>query len=263
VPGVRFFRLGFVQVSDNNRNKRIRFDFRVDQVAAQVSVERLHAAVRQFTDQEKGSGGDLERRDAEILIRAAQSLDYECYFALLSLHQSGMLAYDGSFGYGGSWGRRRSRWSYDNDEESEGGSPDTEFEEIFDEALNLEHWRDSEGREQSFGTIHFEDNEILGLDDKEGWSYKQEVREATGNEGASMDRWYRQAVLAIWPRSRPRSGARPLCEDCAALSRFLRDPAERVGRFPMAKQRRQHLHRQIDQHRGVASLSPCLRFVSV
>ena len=35
------------------------------------------------------------------------------------------------------------------------------------------------------------------------------------------------------------------CEDCRALSRFLRDPAQRVGRFPL----RQHLHQQIDRHR--------------
>ena len=178
-----------------------------------------------------------DRARAEILIRAAQSLDYECYFALLSLHQSGMPAYDGSCGYGGSWGRRRSRWCYDNygddDEESENGSPDTEFEEIFDEELKLEHWRDSEGREQSFGTIHFEDNEILGLDDKEGWSYKQEVREATGNEGASMDRWYRRAVLAIWPRERrfdvlaaegPAS-AIPALENLVAQSKTAKDLA--------------------------------------
>ena len=178
-----------------------------------------------------------DRARAEILIRAAQSLDYECYFALLSLHQSGMPAYDGSFDYGGSWGRRRSRWSYDNygddDEESENGSHDTEFEEIFDEELKLEHWRDSEGREQSFGTIHFEDNEILGLDDKEGWSYKQEVREATGNEGASMDRWYRRAVLAIWPRERrfdvlaaegPAS-AIPALENLVAQSKTAKDLA--------------------------------------
>src|SRR5204862_5300541 len=90
----------------------------------------------------------------------------------------------------------------DDDEVGSGEDSDGEFEEIFDEELKLEHWRDSEGREQSFGTIHFEDNEVLGLDNKEGWSSKQEVREATGNEGASMDRWYRQAVLAIWPRER-------------------------------------------------------------
>ena len=30
----------------------------------------------------------------------------------------------------------------------------------------------------------------------------QEINEATGNEGVSMDRWYRQAVLVLWPRQR-------------------------------------------------------------
>src|SRR5204862_159337 len=90
----------------------------------------------------------------------------------------------------------------DDDEVGSGEDSDGEFEEIFDEELKLEHWRDSEGREQSFGTIHFEDNEVLGLDNKEGWSSKQEVREATGNEGASMERWYRHSAIIIWPSER-------------------------------------------------------------
>lgn len=147
-------------------------------------------------------GGDRAR--AEVLIRAAQSLDYECYFALLMLHQEGVPDY-GTIDFGDSWGRG-SRWSHDDydesDEDKSDDDPDGEFEEIFNEELKLEHWRDPKGREQSFGALHFEDNEILGLDDKEGWSYKQEVREATGNEGASMDRWYRQAVMVMWPRER-------------------------------------------------------------
>jgi hypothetical protein len=29
---------------------------------------------------------------------------------------------------------------------------------------------------------------------------------------------------------------------------FLRDPVARIGRFPLRKDRRQHLHRQIDHH---------------
>ncbi len=176
--------------------------------------EPLNKLAIPFTHQYTEAGFDpkqlkgADRAHAEVLIRAAQSLDYECYFALLMLHQEGIPDY-GTIEYGDSWGRRGSRWSHDDydeeddeDEEDSGEDSDGEFEEIFDEELKLEHWRDPEGREQSFGTIHFEDNEILGLDDKEGWSYKQEVREATGNEGASMDRWYRQAVLVIWPRER-------------------------------------------------------------
>ncbi len=170
--------------------------------------EPLNKLAIPFTHQYTEAGFDpkqlkgADRAHAEVLIRAAQSLDYESYFALLMLHQEGIPDY-GTIDHGDSWGRRGSRWSHDDDDEEDSGEDsDGEFEEIFDEELKLEHWRDSEGREQTFGTIHFEDNEILGLDDKEGWSYKQEVREATGNEGASMDRWYRQAVLVIWPRER-------------------------------------------------------------
>ncbi len=37
------------------------------------------------------------------------------------------------------------------------------------------------------------------------------------------------------------------CSDCQALRRFLEDPHEAAHRFPMSKQRRQHLHRMIDR----------------
>ena len=36
------------------------------------------------------------------------------------------------------------------------------------------------------------------------------------------------------------------CADCTELSRFLRDPNTQILRFPLAKQRRQHLHNIID-----------------
>ncbi|MEX2496434.1 MAG: 2OG-Fe(II) oxygenase [Woeseia sp.] len=39
------------------------------------------------------------------------------------------------------------------------------------------------------------------------------------------------------------------CGDCRALAAFAGDPADHVRRFPLRKDRRQHLHRQIDQHR--------------
>jgi hypothetical protein len=63
-----------------------------------------------------------------------------------------------------------------------------------------------------------------------------EIRAATAQAPEPPKDWKREAKLGC------------KCEDCAALSRFLRNPAERVGRFPINKQRRQHLHRQIDQH---------------
>jgi 2-oxoglutarate-Fe(II)-dependent oxygenase superfamily protein len=169
-----------------------------------LAVPFTHQYTEAGFDPKQLKGADRAR--ADVLIRAAESLDYQCYFALLTLHQEGSAEYD-SFDYGSPWGRGRSYSSYDDfddEDEDDGDSddPDAEFEEIFEQELTLEHWLDPEGREQSFGTIHFEDNEILGLEDKEAWSCKQEVHEATGNEGASMERWYRQGAIVIWPRKR-------------------------------------------------------------
>lgn len=38
------------------------------------------------------------------------------------------------------------------------------------------------------------------------------------------------------------------CGDCSALNSFLANPGQRIGRFPVGKQRRQHLHRQLDDN---------------
>jgi hypothetical protein len=39
------------------------------------------------------------------------------------------------------------------------------------------------------------------------------------------------------------------CRDCRALSEFLADPDRREARFPLAKERRRHLHNIIDRDR--------------
>lgn len=38
------------------------------------------------------------------------------------------------------------------------------------------------------------------------------------------------------------------CRDCQELVRFLKDPQEKVHRFPVSKERRRHLHQMIDSH---------------
>jgi hypothetical protein len=63
-----------------------------------------------------------------------------------------------------------------------------------------------------------------------------ELRAATAHAIEPPQDWTRDAELGC------------NCEDCRALSLFLRDPAQRVGRFPIRKERRQHLHQQIERH---------------
>lgn len=62
-----------------------------------------------------------------------------------------------------------------------------------------------------------------------------------------------EAIVAN-PPQRPTDFRRPAklsckCSDCRELSKFLGDPNEEVRRFPMAKERRRHLHQIIDGNR--------------
>jgi hypothetical protein len=55
------------------------------------------------------------------------------------------------------------------------------------------------------------------------------------------------------PVEPPKDWSRPVdlaceCKDCHALSMFLRDPTQQAARFPMGKDRRRHLHSQIERH---------------
>jgi hypothetical protein len=66
---------------------------------------------------------------------------------------------------------------------------------------------------------------------------RTELKAATAKEIEPPADWAREANLAC------------KCEDCRALTRFLHDPTARVGRFPIRKERRQHLHEQIDMRK--------------
>ena len=62
------------------------------------------------------------------------------------------------------------------------------------------------------------------------------LREATAQPVEPPKDWAREANLTC------------KCKDCQALSLFLRDPTQQVARFPMAKERRRHIHSQIESH---------------
>lgn len=166
---------------------------------AKIAVPFKHQYTEASLDPKDLKGSD--RAVADVLARASESLDFQCFLALLTHHQSGGADY--STYCDRSWGRR-SRWSYDDEGEDEDGDEDSgvDIAEIFDEQLSLDHWLDPRGRKQSFGTIHLQETEVLDPNSMKEWSYRQEVHEATGNEGATVERWYRQCVLVIWPRDR-------------------------------------------------------------
>ncbi|HEY2412127.1 MAG TPA: 2OG-Fe(II) oxygenase [Pirellulaceae bacterium] len=147
-----------------------------------------------------------DRARADVLRRAAASLGYSCHFALLTHWQSGTPDYS-TIDFDPYQRRSSHRWSDDDDDEEEededsGDDSEAEMEEVFDESLSLDHWLDEQGNVEPFGEIQLQDDEILTLTSREGWSRKQTISEATGNAGASMERWYRQGAIVIWPHDR-------------------------------------------------------------
>jgi hypothetical protein len=171
---------------------------------SKIAIPFEHQYTEAGLDPKQLKGSDRAR--ADVLVRAAESLDYQCFLALLTHHQSGEVDYD-TLGYDPYRSRSSWGWSYDEDEDDEeddegGDDSGAEMGEVYEEELSLDHWLDPQGRKQPFGEMHLEEEEILSQEGKEGWSIRQEIHEATGNEGVSMDRWYRQGVVVIWPRDR-------------------------------------------------------------
>jgi hypothetical protein len=165
---------------------------------SKIAIPFAHLYTEAGLDPKQLKGSDRARVD--VLARAAESLDYQCYLALLTHHQSGEVDYD-TWGFDRYRSRRSYRWSYDEDEDAD-DSDAAQMGEVYEEELSLDHWLDPQGRKQPFGEMHLEAMEILSQEGKEGWSIRQEIHEATGNEGVSMERWYRQGVVVIWPRDR-------------------------------------------------------------
>lgn len=141
-----------------------------------------------------------DRACMDVLTRAAEQIGYQAFVALLTHFQTGSPDY-GTISY--SRPRRRyRRFDSGMDDDISGEDQGAQFEEVFEEQRSLDCWLDPQGREQPFGKLGFEEEELVSNLAEEDWPYKQEISEATGNEGATMERWYRQAVLVIWPRDR-------------------------------------------------------------
>ncbi len=133
----------------------------------------------------------VDRSAFEVMARAARSADCQLHLALLEFYQSGAPEYDGWFE-----GRRRGRYGYEYDE------PDystADIEELFEERWALVHWVDLEGRVRDFGEMDLEPEDILSAPGFE-LPDRQESFGPTGNDGVTIERWYRTAVLVLWPR---------------------------------------------------------------
>jgi 2OG-Fe(II) oxygenase superfamily len=140
---------------------------------------------------------NLDRKITNLLFDAAGENNCRAYLGILSLHEtvSGNVPYDGR--------RSRSRWGRGRDEECEVDAADFEEYEVVESEFSATHLVDVDGYVVPIGDLPIELDEIIGrnqIDDIE--PDEASVTEATGNEGATMERWYRRAAVILWPERR-------------------------------------------------------------
>ncbi len=173
-----------------------------DRLDDESDVESKPAAKHTPAAKEKGGtgeppvlrlkGGDQARMD--VLARAAEKIGCRAYVALLTHWQSGSVDYSSFDDEYSGWGSRRGRHTPDDSS--------AEFEQVDDESMELSHWFDAAGLTVPFQSLNLEDAEVVSDVAAKDRPYRQEIHEATGNAGASMERWYHQAVVVIWPQDR-------------------------------------------------------------
>jgi predicted 2-oxoglutarate/Fe(II)-dependent dioxygenase YbiX len=134
-------------------------------------------------------GADIAK--AATLLAAAREADCELHLALLSIEESGSAEHTGGY-------RSYRRGGYDDEDDAD----NDEFEviEVDHRSETLSDWRRPDGRDPGLGILPFDEAELSPPDALEDMAPDDEnFHEATGNEGASFERSYRQAALVLWP----------------------------------------------------------------
>jgi hypothetical protein len=141
----------------------------------------------------------VDRTKAWVLREAARQSDCHAYLAQLTFWESGAAEYNGE-DYGYSHG-------YDEDEEDENdgdedGGSEHVMGEVFDSSLTAEHWTDADGQRLELGKMAVEEDELLDPQVLRKVKPKEDYEGYTGNEGMTLERWYRHAVVLLWPENR-------------------------------------------------------------
>ncbi len=139
----------------------------------------------------------VDRVKGRVLHEAAKLADCQAYLALLTLWESGAAEED----YEPR--RRGRRYDYGDDEgEEDEEQGDYEMGELYETTLTAEHWSDAAGSRPPFGSMEVEREEIVPPESLTRVKPEEDVSGYTGNEGLTMNRWYRHAAIVLWPNTR-------------------------------------------------------------
>lgn len=126
---------------------------------------------------------------ARVLTAAADLGECELHLAIVNIREEGIPVIDGLYVYGEDW--------------DEMDADRMEMDELLNRSRSLDGWMDRDGGRPPFGETPLPGTELLpagALDDAE--PDDQRVHEATGNEGMTIEQFYRRAAFVVWPQSK-------------------------------------------------------------
>ena len=74
--------------------------------------------------------------------------------------------------------------------------------EIYETSLTADQWSDPEGHRLPIGELNIEEKEVLDPKSLTAVKPEEEYEGFTGNEGQTLERWYRHAAIFLWPEKR-------------------------------------------------------------
>lgn len=176
-----------------------------DEGAEKLVVLLDHAYTRDglVVDALKG----VDRARAQVLFDAARQAGCKAYLGLLTFWESGSCM-DDSGGHGYGYGRRH-RWSRWNAETEKAKDKDDEsiegryrMEEVYDSSLTADHFSDREGEGLPVGELTIDQDDLVDPEALRSVKPDEEHEGYTGNEGMTLERWYRHAAIVLWPEHR-------------------------------------------------------------
>ena len=139
-----------------------------------------------------------DRAVAEVLRLATKEADLDVHLAVFDRHESGP-AECTNYDY---YRYKRRCWS--SDEESDENPDDWSMFEVHECIEYLDTWIGMDDKRKKLGRMVIDvETEVFQDENPFGdWEPNEcSVEECSGNEGATMERWYSQAALVLWPHS--------------------------------------------------------------
>ena len=122
---------------------------------------------------------NIDRARADLMTSAQQEFEFDLYLTQMTCSQE---------------------WSVDYYDDGFYGDI-LEAGELMEESLNASGWVCPGGEQVKFGELSFNRDEVVPKDIfDETDPDEEDCQEATGNEGATMERWYKMAALVMWPK---------------------------------------------------------------